>query len=104
MELCNRVLKKMGIQGHKKGRYAYNLKDVKVILETSLDEVLVLLSEGQRIELRGFGSFCVKNRKARIGRNPRTGQVVSIPEYKVPHFKFSKDARGCFEEKIKQNT
>jgi integration host factor subunit beta len=97
MDLCNRVLKKMN--GN-----ALKTKDVKIILETSLEEIIALLSEGQRIELRGFGSFFVKNRKARIGRNPRTGQTVNIPESKVPHFKFSWEARDTFENKIKQST
>jgi integration host factor subunit beta len=71
--------------------------DVKPIIEKFLDEVITALAEGQRIEIRGFGSFYVKNRKTRIGRNPRTGAAVPIPEYKTISFKFSRDAKDSFE-------
>lgn len=92
-DICIRIAKKLG-QNHING--------IKPIIDTFLDEILAALSEGQRIEIRGFGAFIVKNRKARIGRNPRTGEIVDIPEYKAPCFKFSRDAQNNFDLKIKR--
>lgn len=89
-DMCIRVAKKLG-QEHING--------VKPVIDTFLDEIMEVLSEGQRIEMRGFGVFIVKDRKPRIGRNPRTGDVVNIPGYKAPSFKFSKDAQHNFKKK-----
>jgi len=89
-DLCIRVAKKLE-QDHING--------IKPIIDTFLDEVIEVLSEGQRIEIRGFGVFTVKDRKPRKGRNPRTGDVVEIPGYKDPNFKFSKDAKHNFKDR-----
>jgi integration host factor subunit beta len=62
---------------------------VKAILEAMSDALV----EGQRIEIRGFGSFSVNHRSPRIGRNPRSGESVAIPEKRVPHFKPGKALR-----------
>ena len=51
------------------------------------------LVRGERVELRGFGAFSVKEREARIGRNPRTGESVPVPEKRVPFFKTGKELR-----------
>ncbi len=61
--------------------------DVKKIVQRTLDVVLESLERGETVELRNFGVFKVKNRRGRIGRNPRTGQEVSVPEKKVVVFK-----------------
>ena len=53
-------------------------RDVERIINTILDEIIDALAEGDRVELRGFGAFSVKERDARIGRNPRTGETVSV--------------------------
>ena len=58
-----------------------------------LDEISEALSGGDRVELRGFGAFSVKQRDARIGRNPRTGERVEVEEKRVPFFKTGKDLR-----------
>ena len=55
------------------------------------------LEQGQRIEIRGFGSFGVTRRNPRLGRNPRTGQSVAIPERRVPHFKPGKALRDAVD-------
>ncbi len=68
-------------------------KDVENIVNTVLDEMSNALARGDRIELRGFGAFSVKNRPARIGRNPRTGEKVSVSEKYVPQFKAGKEIR-----------
>lgn len=61
--------------------------DVKRIVQKTLDHIIDSLSKGQTVELRNFGVFKVKSRRPRIGRNPKTGQTVSIPERKVVAFK-----------------
>jgi integration host factor subunit beta len=67
--------------------------DVDVIIKTILDEMGRHLSRGDRIEIRGFGSFGVILRPARTGRNPRTGEAVLVPEKRVPHFKSGRELR-----------
>lgn len=59
-----------------------------------LDEIGDTLAEGNRVELRGFGAFSVKNRPAREGRNPRTGEKVMVEEKWVPFFKTGKELRN----------
>ena len=92
LDLCNQVSKRLNDKP---------VSEVKNVIETFLDEILLTLSKGRRIEIRGFGAFIVKTRKPRIGRNPRTGEIVKIPEYDAPHFKFSKEAQNNFEVKTK---
>ena len=66
-----------------------NLKqiDVKKVVQKTLDCIVEALTRGEKIELRNFGVFKIKQRKSRIGRNPRTGQVVPVPPRKVVVFK-----------------
>lgn len=61
--------------------------DVKKIVQRTLDSILEALERGETVELRNFGVFKVKNRRGRIGRNPRTGQEVQVPEKRVVVFK-----------------
>jgi len=61
--------------------------DVKKIVQKTLDCILEALERGETVELRNFGVFKVKNRRGRLGRNPRTGQEVQVPEKKVVVFK-----------------
>lgn len=68
-------------------------RDIENIVNAILDEVVDALKSGDRVELRGFGAFSVKNRPARIGRNPRTGQKVEVTEKYVPFFKTGKEMR-----------
>ena len=65
-------------------------RDVEVIVTAIFDEIATALSRGDRIELRGFGTFSVKSRGARIGRNPRTGDSVQVEEKYIPFFKIGK--------------
>lgn len=69
------------------------LRDVENIVSAVFDEITDALAEGNRVELRGFGAFSVKNRPARIGRNPRTGEQVDVGEKYVPQFKAGKEIR-----------
>jgi len=75
-------------------------RDVEHIVNAILEEVVSALARGDRIELRGFGAFSVKNRPARIGRNPRTGEKVSVAEKFVPFFKTGKEMREKLNGKV----
>ena len=68
-------------------------RDVERIVNTVFEEITGALERGDRVELRGFGAFSVKDRPARTGRNPRTGESVQVPEKHVPFFKTGKDLR-----------
>ena len=69
------------------------LRDVENIVNAIFEEITVALADGNRVELRGFGAFSVKNRPARVGRNPRTGEQVDVGEKYVPQFKAGKEIR-----------
>ncbi|WP_280950798.1 integration host factor subunit beta [Pararhizobium antarcticum] len=68
-------------------------RDVENIVNAVLDEITDALAAGNRVELRGFGAFSVKNRPSRSGRNPRTGDSVFVEEKWVPFFKTGKELR-----------
>ncbi|MEM5502787.1 MULTISPECIES: integration host factor subunit beta [Ahrensia] len=68
-------------------------RDVENIVNAILDEITETLASGNRVELRGFGAFSVKNRPPREGRNPRTGETVQVEEKWVPFFKTGKELR-----------
>ena len=72
-------------------------KDAEFAVKTILDAMTNALATGQRIEIRGFGSFSVNRRPPRIGRNPRSGESVQIPEKRVPHFKPGKALREAVD-------
>ncbi len=67
--------------------------DAKVIIEEVLEGIAQSLVRGERVELRGFGVFKVKERQSRQGRNPKTGEAVSVPARKVVHFKAGKELK-----------
>jgi integration host factor subunit beta len=68
-------------------------RDLELAVKTLLDTMTQALADGKRIELRGVGSFVLHHRPARVGRNPKSGEQVMIPEKKVPHFKPGKELR-----------
>jgi integration host factor subunit beta len=67
--------------------------DVELIVATIFDQIADALARGDRVEVRGFGAFTVTRRTARIGRNPRTGEVVPVDEKAVPVFRTGKELR-----------
>jgi integration host factor beta subunit len=71
----------------------FSRRDAEVIVNAVFDSMTDALAKGERIEIRGFGSFIVKQRPAREGRNPRSGTVVSVASKKVPLFKVGKELR-----------
>jgi len=68
-------------------------RDIERIVSTIFDEIAAAMSRGDRVELRGFGAFSVKQRPARTGRNPRTGDPVFVAEKRIPFFKTGKELR-----------
>ena len=68
-------------------------KDAELAVKVILDAMTDALARGDRIEIRGFGSFSLNHRPPRIGRNPRSGERVDVPEKWVPHFKAGKELR-----------
>ena len=76
-------------------------RDAETAVKTILDAVGDALVRGHRIEIRGFGSFSVSHRPPRLGRNPRNGEAVHIPEKRVPHFKPGKALREAVDQQPK---
>lgn len=68
-------------------------KDAERLVEIVFESIIETLNQGEKIELRGFGSFRVRERGARRGRNPKTGDPVSIPAKRVPYFKPGKELK-----------
>jgi integration host factor subunit beta len=73
-------------------------KDSEVIVETIFDSVVRSLRAGDKIEIRGFGSFRTRQRKPRVGRNPKTGERVDVPAKKIPFFKPSKELKDLVND------
>ena len=73
------------------GQLSY--RDVELSVKTIIEKMADRLSSGERMEIRGFGSFCLHYRAPRIGRNPKTGEKVSLRAKHVPHFKPGKELR-----------
>lgn len=69
------------------------VRDTDIAVKTVLDAMTQALASGQRIEIRGFGSFSLSQRAPRVGRNPKSGEKVMVPEKQVPHFKPGKELR-----------
>jgi integration host factor subunit beta len=68
-------------------------KDIELAVKTMIEHMSQILSTGDRIEIRGFGSFSLHYREPRMGRNPKTGDTVELPGKYVPHFKPGKELR-----------
>src|ERR1043165_3668295 len=73
-------------------------KDAEQLVEIIFDSIIEALNKGEKIELRGFGSFRVRERDARKGRNPKTGTAVSIPAKRVAYFKPGKELKELINE------
>jgi len=73
-------------------------KDAERLVELVFDSIIQSLNKGEKIELRGFGSFRVRGRGARRGRNPKTGEPVNIPAKRVPYFKAGKELKELINQ------
>lgn len=87
-ELVERLAARMG---------QLTLRDAEQAVKTIFDAMAGSLASGHRIEIRGFGSFSVNHRRPRVGRNPRSGETVLVPEKRVAHFKPGKILRAAVE-------
>ncbi len=83
-ELVERIADRTGV----------SKKDTGVVVNMILDNIGHALLDGDKVELRGFGSFKVKSRRSRIARNPRTGESVTVPAKQVPYFKASNELKA----------
>ncbi|GBE02337.1 integration host factor subunit beta [bacterium BMS3Bbin06] len=79
----------------------FTIKQTEIIVETFFDSIKDALSKGEKVELRGFGNFRLKNRKPRKARNPKTGESVVVPEKRVVHFKTGKELRDLLNPQMK---
>ncbi|MHB8137595.1 MAG: integration host factor subunit beta [Smithellaceae bacterium] len=77
----------------------YSQKDIALAVHTILDSMVDALTRNERIEIRGFGTFVMRKRKSRIGRNPKSGAEVSLGDRRVPFFKTGKDLRMKVDKK-----
>ncbi|HNL35946.1 MAG TPA: integration host factor subunit beta, partial [Agitococcus sp.] len=75
-------------------------KDIELAIKALLEQMVNALAEGQRVEIRGFGSFSLHHRPPRVGRNPKTGESVSVGSKYVPHFKPGKELKERVNQSI----
>jgi integration host factor subunit beta len=73
--------------------------DVELIVAAIFDQIIDTLARGGRVQMRGFGTFTVRRRGARMGRNPRSGEAVPVDEKTVPYFKVGKELQGRLNRK-----
>lgn len=78
-------------------------KNAELIVSTVFDSIVESLRDGEKIELRGFGSFRIRQRGSRVGRNPKTGAKVHVPSKRIPYFKPGKDLREMLNEEPQQD-
>ena len=79
-------------------------KQAETIVNIVFDSIVESLRSGQKIELRGFGSFRLRNRKSRTGRNPKTGEKVEVPSKKIPYFKPGKELKELINKALADGT
>ncbi len=78
----------------------FTRKESEVIVEAIFDSVVKALKEGDKIEIRGLGSFRTRQRMSRIGRNPKTGARVDVPAKRIPYFKPSKELKDLVNQEV----
>lgn len=88
------TLTKADLSQHLMDRLQLGKKDADQLVNTFLDCIVESLREGDGVELRGFGSFRLRDRKARQGRNPRSGETIQVPPKRVVYFKLGKELRS----------
>ena len=88
-ELCERLAEIIG---------TLNKKEAELIVNTIFDSIRDSLTAGERVEIRGFGSFSIRERDARLARNPKTGESVNIDGKKVPFFKTGKELKELVDQ------
>jgi integration host factor subunit beta len=86
-------MNRSGLINALKDEAALSKKDAEEVIETFFDAITGTLSEGERVEIRGFGSFTVKEYKPYTGRNPKTGIQIQVPPKRLPFFKVGKELK-----------
>ena len=81
-----------------KDKVALSRKDAGKVVDTFFDALKETLSKGDRVEIRGFGSFSVKNYKPYVGRNPKTGEQINVTSKKLPFFKVGKELKEMVDK------
>jgi integration host factor subunit beta len=93
MELVD-TLTKADLSRHLMDKLELGKKDADLLVSTFLESIIASLRDGDGVELRGFGSFRLRDRRARQGRNPRSGQTIQVPPKRVVYFKLGKELRS----------
>lgn len=88
------TLTKADLAKHLMDRLDLGKKEADLLVKVFLDSIVGALSKGDGVELRGFGSFRLRDRQARVGRNPRSGQSIQVPPKRVVYFKLGKELRS----------
>ncbi len=88
------TLTKADLSRHLMERLELGKKDADLLVNTFLESIIGALTEGEGVELRGFGSFRLRDRDARQGRNPRSGENIHVPPKRVVYFKLGKELRS----------
>src|ERR1035438_8489315 len=88
------TLTKADLAHHLMDRLELGKKDADLLVQTFLESIIASLKAGEGVELRGFGSFRLRDRRARQGRNPRSGETVQVPPKRVVYFKLGKELRS----------
>ncbi len=83
-----------------KERAELSKKEAEVIINTFFDSISEVLAEGERVEIRGFGSFTVKSYKPYVGRNPKSGEKIRVASKRLPFFKVGKDLKEMVDYKV----
>jgi integration host factor subunit beta len=88
------TLTKADLAKHLMDRLELGKKDADLLVNTFLESVIAALKTGEGVELRGFGSFRLRDRRGRVGRNPRSGESIEVPPKRVVYFKLGKELRN----------
>jgi len=86
-------MNKIDIVNHLSEQINLNQKVAKVVVDTIIDSIKKAIIEGERVEIRGFGSFSLRSYKPYKGRNPKNGDIVDVPGKKLPYFKVGKELK-----------
>ena len=80
------------------GKTGLPKKQAEIVVNTVFESIVETLKTGEKIELRGFGSFLIRQRDSRMGRNPKTGEKVDVPAKRIPYFKPGKELRELLNQ------
>jgi len=94
-----RTLTKADLSKHLMDKLEFSKKDADILVNAFFQSLISALRSGEGVELRGFGSFRLRERKSRIGRNPRSGESIQVPSKRIVYFKLGKELRSKLVER-----